>query len=96
MAKPCILYDYMRLVTQQNKVTMDPNQLASRLANLGIEHAEVIQVFIFHHSFSNGHTEAVPYSGRLLTKTHGIQYNLNNIPPDLKDILVAYLENIKA
>ena len=94
MAKPCPLYDYLRVVAKKNQIAMDPTLLASRLASLPNEHAEVVQVLILHHNFLNGRKEAIPYRGRIITKAHGVQYNLGNIPQDLQGILIVYLNDI--
>lgn len=77
---------------------MDPRKLCSIIAQVNLEHREIIYTLILHHSklrSPNSKTWNInPYKGKTFEGGKGVKYNWVHLPSDLQNIIIKYIEKI--
>lgn len=77
---------------------IDKRRLCSIIAQVNIEHREIIYALILHHrklEASNAKTWNInPYKGKTFDGGKGVRYNWDNLPSELQNIIIKYIEKI--
>lgn len=99
VARKFKIYDELKEDLKTSPVKdIDKRRLCSIIAQVNIEHREIIYALILHHrkmEASNAKTWNInPYKGKTFDGGKGVRYNWDNLPVELQNIIIKYIEKI--
>lgn len=100
MAIPAFpLYDTLLATNVPGEEAMDWALACSALAELPIEHLEILCALIIHHATKETRElgrrrQATPYGGKTFEAGKGVTFHLSLLPATLQKILYRYILNV--
>ncbi len=92
MSEGYVLYDILSEKSKGISNDSNWNKLASSLCSLDKKNAEIVFSLIYHHWIINKmKSPGLPFSAVTISGKKGVQFKMNNIPIDLKKILLIYM-----
>jgi len=95
------LYNQLKSVVESNPKINTPVSYeewisySEKAQLLDIESAELLYALIlYYNSLLTGVSVPLPFNCRQITKTSGVIFNLDNVPPPLQHLIIAFIDRV--